>query len=550
MTVPDDGTSKAGARHGMWAAIFAISLIAGVVLRLSEWIGAGLWLDEYQTLLAAGAPSLRDVLALASVEAHPPLYWLLLHVVMRSVGSDPLVAKGLSLVFGIAALLVTAVVARRRWGVPAGIVAAVVLGGSAVAVHYSTEARPYALVAFALHLGLLSSVAAVERPAVGTYLAQGAALLFALSLNFFALTLLPVGPALALFRRRGRLLLHQILISTVVFLVTSPPLVRVATRIPPEANEYLQTFWAGRHPAEVLAAVGWDLMPSSRWPPAHGPGAKRTPLDPVLEGASLAGVLLVLAGGAAASLRSRRSAQGGMVETACITVLASAVAMAVFSILVGRPVVTPGRFAASFVPAVALLAGAATMWSRSGLVGSVLLATVAAASTGASFLKREAGIAVDRGELTAKIVASGPPGPFLVVSVGLSGTPVRYYLRQRPDVTYASFPPDVDDHIGWWAPAKALGEPAALARDAERVARRAVDASREGQVVLLIGADHPVASPLRAALSRTFELRPLHGLVRGAFVLQPRTEPSSRGDPKGALPAKPLSAGSSSASGP
>jgi hypothetical protein len=517
---PENGMSR-----GAGVALLVVALVAGVTLRLSGWIEGELWLDEYHTLILAGASSVREVLAFTAAEAHPPLYLLGLHLFMRLLGDDPLIAKGLSVAFGVAALLLVAAVAWHRWGRGASAVAAALLGGSAIAVHFSTEVRPYSVVALTLLLGVLTTVAAVERPSARTYLAQGASLLAALALNFFALTLLPVGPLLALLRRRGRLFLHQALMGTVVLLATSPPLIRVATQLPLEANEYVQTLWSGRTALDALVAVARDLLPSGRWPPSYGPGASRSVLDPALEGLAVVGALLVLAGGAVAVARRRPGAGPGLLEAGCAALLVSAAALTVASFALGRPVVTPGRFAASFVPVSALLGGAAVTWGRAGRAGAVLLAVVAFASAAAALLARDVGIRVDRTRVAAIVVAKDYQHPLLVLSVGLTGTPLKYELRERTDVEFASFPPDVDEHFGWWAPAKALGEPAALARDAGWLARRAVEAASQGRTVLVTGADHPVATPLRAALDRYFVARPLHELARGSFVLVLRREP-------------------------
>ena len=527
-SVASSESPKNGPSRGAWVALLLAALVSGVTLRISAWIDGELWLDEYHTLLLAGASSVREVLALTAVEAHPPLYLLGLHLFVRLLGDDPLIAKGLSVAFGVAALVLVAVVVWRQRGREAAAVAAALLGGSAVAVHYSTEVRPYAVVAFTLLLGVLTTVAAVERPSARTYLAQGAALLAALALNFFALTLLPVGPALALLRRRGRLLLHQVLLGAIVFLAASPPLIRVATQLPPEANEYVQRLWSGRTSLDALVAVARDLLPSGRWPPAYGPGARRGALDAALEGFGVVGALLVLAGGAAAAARRRPGPGPGLLEAGCAALLVSAAALAISSFALGRPVVTPGRFAASFVPVAALIGGAAVGWGRVARAGAVLLALVATANAGVALLARDPGIRLDGNRLAAIVVAKEFRQPLLVLSVGLTGTPLKYELRERKDVDFASFPPDVDEHFGWWAPEKALGEPAALARGAAALARRAAEAASQGRAVLVTGADHPVATPLLAALGRDFVARPLHELARGALVLVPRRELTGR----------------------
>ncbi len=525
MTVPeslsaDQPQSGDATRRRVSLALLIAVLGIGTILRLSEGISGGVWLDEYHTLLLAGSPTISAVLARTSVEAHPPAYLIALHLLMRLVGDDPLVAKGFSVLCGVATLLLVAFAAHRRRGTLSAIVASTVLGGSAVSVHFATEIRPYAAVALTILVGLLATVSAIERPTFPRLLAQAGALVVALGLNFLALVLVPVGPLLGLLRRRPRLVATQLMIASVAVLVTSPPLVRVATELPPHANEYLQTFWQGRTAVDALVVVGRDLLPSGRWPPAYGSEARRAVFDQALEAFGVAGVVLVLAGAVVAGLGRKGGRRLDLFDAGCTTLLLSAAVLASASFFLGRPVVTPGRFASSFLPVAALLAGSAAAWGRVGRAGALLLSVVAAVNAGATLVVSEQeGVRIDRNELVSVVAARELRGPLLVISVGLTGTPLKYELRTRRDVSFVSFPVEVDSHFGWWAPQKALSEPGALRRDAAVLTGRAVAAAREGRIVLLTGGDHPVAAPLRAALSQAFLARPLHPLARGAAVL-------------------------------
>lgn len=337
-------------RRRVFSALLIAVLGIGTILRLSEGISGGVWLDEYHTLLLAGSPTISAVLARTSVEAHPPAYLIALHLVMRFVGDDPLVAKGFSVFCGLATLLLVALAAHRRRGILSAIVASTVLGGSAVAVHFATEIRPYAAVALTILVGLLATVSAVERPTLWRLLAQAGALVVALGLSFLALVLVPVGPLLGLLRGKARFVATQLMIGAVAVLVTSPRLIRVATELPPEANEYLQTFWQGRTAFDALVVVGRDLLPSGRWPPAYESGARRTGFDQALETFGVAGVVLVLAGVVVAGLRRKGGRRLDLFDAGCAALLVSAAALASASFLLGATGRNPGTVR-RFLPA-------------------------------------------------------------------------------------------------------------------------------------------------------------------------------------------------------
>jgi hypothetical protein len=122
----------------------AMIFIMALALRLFGIETQSMWADEGGTLaLAARAPDviLRDTLA----DVHPPLYYWILHAWMGLFGVNVFAARGFSALCGALAVLVMYVLARRWFGPMASWIAGVAGILSPLAIHYSQEARMYAL---------------------------------------------------------------------------------------------------------------------------------------------------------------------------------------------------------------------------------------------------------------------------------------------------------------------------------------------------------------------------------------------------------------------
>ncbi len=109
--------------------------------------------DELSTLYIVDDHSLRDALHLVKSDAEisPPLYFILAWL-SAHLGSGPEWIRLPALIAGLAAIPLAFLLARRLFGVSAGLVAAALMALNPFMIYYSTEARPYSL-AIALLLG-------------------------------------------------------------------------------------------------------------------------------------------------------------------------------------------------------------------------------------------------------------------------------------------------------------------------------------------------------------------------------------------------------------
>lgn len=139
-------------------------LFLALVVRLPQIGVAGLWNDE--AIVAAVAEHPVEVL-LEDVrgDAHPPLFFVIAHLVRMAVGFEGWTEAGIraiSLFFGMVSIAVIYKVGQQMISDRAGVLAAFLLALSPMHVHYSREGRNYALLMLLILLAM-SGVAALHR---------------------------------------------------------------------------------------------------------------------------------------------------------------------------------------------------------------------------------------------------------------------------------------------------------------------------------------------------------------------------------------------------
>ncbi|HET7453375.1 MAG TPA: glycosyltransferase family 39 protein, partial [Thermoanaerobaculia bacterium] len=238
-----DGGRRAGERAGTADVAIAAAILAGLVLRVAAARQKVLWFDEF---LSANLIRHRwtDLLAAVRVEAHPPLYFVLLKLWCLPFGDGPAGLKSLSIVAGTAAAAVLADAVRRVRGDAAGIAAALLVSLANVQINQSSEAKPYAVLTFFLAALVWSIVRDRERPDGGSLASTWGAGAAAASTHFFGGAAAgAVALAAVLFgsrpeRRRATTLFAIVLAVSAIWLVP-------AFSIPSGAADYIRDMWVG-----------------------------------------------------------------------------------------------------------------------------------------------------------------------------------------------------------------------------------------------------------------------------------------------------------------
>ncbi len=143
--------------------VLVVTLI-GAVVRVLLLGGKGMWLDETFSVWLANHP-LGDLLHwTATIDQHPPLYYLLLHYWMALTGDSPSDVRLLSVVFGTATIPVIYLIGKRMSGAVVGVAAAVLLAFSPFNIRFAEETRMYTLLTFNAAVAMYALVRLLTDP--------------------------------------------------------------------------------------------------------------------------------------------------------------------------------------------------------------------------------------------------------------------------------------------------------------------------------------------------------------------------------------------------
>jgi mannosyltransferase len=143
--------------------ILILLLLTAFALRLYRLDHQELWGDEAHSAYVSKLPLLSTVSP--RTETNPPFYHFLLSLWVRLTGSSVFALRFLSLVLGVLTAPLVYRLARLAFGVPVGLLAALLCAISPFQVYYSQEARMYALATFSttLSMFLLARIVSGER---------------------------------------------------------------------------------------------------------------------------------------------------------------------------------------------------------------------------------------------------------------------------------------------------------------------------------------------------------------------------------------------------
>jgi mannosyltransferase len=144
---------------------FAAAIVSVIVAALLRWppIHESLWIDELHTAWCA-VGSLDEVAPRAAIGNQSPLFFWLEWLLVRALGPSELSLRLPSLVAGTLLPLVVYLLAARWSTGGVGLVAAVLVCVDPLAIFYSTEARPYALVQLLVVMHMAAAAEMLERP--------------------------------------------------------------------------------------------------------------------------------------------------------------------------------------------------------------------------------------------------------------------------------------------------------------------------------------------------------------------------------------------------
>jgi len=215
----------------------------GLLLRLIALRTRGIWYDDAFSIFLARQDVSRIIVGTAA-DTMPPLYYFLLHLLMR-LGSGLVLLRLLNVLVSLAIVALTYRMTDVLFGSRAAVWAALLTAMSPFQIYHAQELRMYGLlcVNLLLYLYFFARIyLGLDRrtwPSWVGLVASGALAMYSHNLAIF--TLLSADLPLLL-KRRWRLLGRLLLAQAVIILLTSPWLVTV----PGQVSKVQRAFWTTR----------------------------------------------------------------------------------------------------------------------------------------------------------------------------------------------------------------------------------------------------------------------------------------------------------------
>ncbi|MGZ4922151.1 MAG: glycosyltransferase family 39 protein [Halobacteriota archaeon] len=171
---------------GYSLALLLLTLL-GLAVRVYHLTAQGIWWDEAWSLWVAHMEA-PQVIHLAVIDNHPPLYYLMLHYWVLAFGDSEFVVRFLSVIFSVLAIPMIYAVGRQLFDKQVGIVGALILSLSALNVQFAQETRMYSLMVLLALISMYFFILLLERPSLAFsvgYVAATALLLYNHVYGFF-----------------------------------------------------------------------------------------------------------------------------------------------------------------------------------------------------------------------------------------------------------------------------------------------------------------------------------------------------------------------------
>ena len=143
--------------------LLALIVVAGAILRFHSLTERNFWDDEAASVIFAQLPWSSFWRTISNYEANMSFYYLLLRGWLH-FGDSEAVIRGLSVLFGLAAIPATYLLGKRLFGAKEGLVSAALSAVNMFQIRYSQEARGYSLVLLLSILSTYFFLCAIDSP--------------------------------------------------------------------------------------------------------------------------------------------------------------------------------------------------------------------------------------------------------------------------------------------------------------------------------------------------------------------------------------------------
>jgi uncharacterized membrane protein len=124
--------------------VLLVIVLVGLVFRVYGLDSKSIWVDEMYSIKVSQY-SLSGIIEETSQDVHPPLYYILLHFMVKWFGHTEFAVRLLSAIVGSLSILMAFQVGKILFERKTGLLFSLILGFSVYHIRYSQEARMYSL---------------------------------------------------------------------------------------------------------------------------------------------------------------------------------------------------------------------------------------------------------------------------------------------------------------------------------------------------------------------------------------------------------------------
>jgi 4-amino-4-deoxy-L-arabinose transferase-like glycosyltransferase len=488
---------------GYLLGILLLALLPRVVALDQE----ELWLDEARTFGIASL-ALSEVSETLPHSNKPPLYYLVIRGWMVVFGSGESALRSLSVLFGVLTVCLLFYFGRDLGGPSVGWIAAGFAALSPLAILYSREARSYSVAAFLVLLAMWFFHRATAMPSRRRYwLGHALSVAGCMYTHYVAGLVILVSATLVFFDRRAATRKGWILATSIALALFSPWIPVLLVQIS-EARTYLEwviPFWKTYPPLLAVPRSLLAFMPGGAVPPFVGLQTLGG-LQPAIIGTGLLLMVLLLW-----PKRHRwvheipRPALSLSVALCFIPLLLE------FVISFQSPIYMVGRSDFIAFPGFCLLVALVTARLRFRAL-RILTGTVLASFAVAALWAYDTAPPRQNEGPVFRALSIRVNSEDLVVCTDLTRPTAEYYLKRFcgdrvPDLV--SYPAEMALHPASLNYTAYEGQRETLVRDAEIIVARVDAVMAEDRSVFMLWVETAMNLPLRQALQRRYQLRPL-----------------------------------------
>lgn len=215
-------------------SIFLLILLTGMLLRIYKLGSHDLWYDEVASIFMARFPG--EIV----FDQQPPLYYMLLDLWMRFVGTNEFILRFLSVFFSTLSIIMIYQLGKSLFDSNVGIIAALLFSISPIHIWYAQEVKGYTLLPLLIVTTFYSFILAIKHNKKFLWFVFILFSIFSIYTAYISFFILMSEGLFFIFNRKYRYLSKRWVISLLIILISFLPWLRIFMN---QTVNLLNCFW-------------------------------------------------------------------------------------------------------------------------------------------------------------------------------------------------------------------------------------------------------------------------------------------------------------------